>query len=131
MSAAGKESEPRKYRPGGSREDRSEQIAGQAELFAKALVKSFRYSKGAPFAQAEYMVWLKHVKGIDLLAFSGAELVANDCIQGTLLAAFRQQHPRKAAMWDALDWIIAAEVNAVLNIARRLEGEGYRGQELI
>ena len=76
------------------------------------------------------MVWLKHVKRIDLLTFSGADLTANEHIQSTLLAAFRQQHPRKAEMWDALGWIIAAEVNAVLNIARRLEQEGHRGQDL-
>ena len=110
-----------------------EQIAQQAEIFARALVRSFRYSKGKPLAQASYLVWLKYDKKVDLLAFDGPQLMADAHIRETVLEAFKRQHPRQAQAWDwePIDAIVAAEIRAVLNIARRLEGEGYRGEHLL
>ena len=114
-----------------STESQREQIAQQAQTFGRALVRSFRYSKGKPLAQANYLVWLKYEKELDLLAFDGLQLMADAHIRETVLAAFERQHPYQAQTWDALDWILTAEVGAVLNIARRLEGEGYRGEHLL
>ena len=108
-----------------------EQMAQQAEMFARALVKSFHFSQGKPLAQARYLVCLKYEKDVDLLAFDGLQLMADAHIQDTVLAAFERQHPYQAQTWGALDSLLAAEVRAVLNIARRLEGEGYRGEDLL
>ena len=58
--------------------------------------------------------------------------MADAHIHDTVLSAFKRQHARLAEQWDwnPLDAIVAAEIRAVLHIARRLEGEGYRGQDV-